>query len=114
MKRITITATNHGHVVSLSVGGHLDGSTAPELTREIQSLIANGMYNIVADFKELDFMSSAGLGVFMGAIQKVREKRGDIKLSRPNASIRRLIELLGFDHLYQIYDTEESAIAAFE
>ena len=79
----------------------------------IHNLIADGIYRIDVDFKELDFMSSAGLGVFMGAIQKVREKRGDIKLARPNPGIRRLIDVLGFTHLYQIFDSVEAAIGAF-
>ncbi|MCR9141995.1 MAG: STAS domain-containing protein [bacterium] len=114
MKRIAITATGHGAIVVLKVTGHLDGATAPELEREIHACIADGMFKIVTDFKELDFMSSAGLGVLMGAIQKVRENHGDIKLARPNASIRRLIEVMGFNHLYQMYETEADAIAAFE
>ncbi|MEQ9363358.1 MAG: STAS domain-containing protein [Leptospirales bacterium] len=114
MKRITITATRHESVVVLAVSGHLDGTTAPELERAIHTWIDDGVYQIVADFKELDFMSSAGLGVLMGAIHKVREKHGDIRLARPNAGIRRLIELMGFNHLYQIFDTEENAIASFQ
>jgi anti-sigma B factor antagonist len=113
MKRLEIAARHRGHVVVLAIAGHLDGSTAPELTREIQNLLAEGLFNIVVDFKDLEFMSSAGLGVFMDAIQKVREKRGDIKLLRPNAGIRRLIDILGFTHIYQIFSDEDEALRAF-
>ena len=57
MKRITITATTHGQVVSLAVSGHLDGSTAPELSRDIHNLIADGIYRIVVDFKDCHLFS---------------------------------------------------------
>lgn len=113
MRRIFITTVDHGSAITLSIGGHIDGSTAPELDQAIRALIAEGRYRIVADLKELDFMSSAGLGILMSAIQQARENRGDVKLARANQSIRRLISVMGFDSIYQIHDTEESALADF-
>ena len=114
MKRLSITTTSHGSCVILALAGHLDGNTAPELARQVQQLVAEGMYNLIVDLKEVDFMSSAGLGVFMGEINRVREKQGDIRLLHPNATVRRLIEVMGFTHLFQIFDSEAKVLESFQ
>jgi anti-sigma B factor antagonist len=61
----------------------------------------------------LTYISSAGLGVFMGFIEEVRQNDGDIKLSNMSAKIFRVFDLLGFPALYEILDTEEQAKTNF-
>ena len=74
---------------------------------------AGGRVHIVVNCKDLDYISSAGLGVFMGCIEDVRERDGDIKISNLMPKVFHVFELLGFHQLYDLTDTEEEAVGKF-
>jgi anti-sigma B factor antagonist len=66
------------------------------------------------NFKDLVYISSAGLGVFMAFIEKIRENNGDIKLTTMNDKVYNIFDLLGFPLLYEIYKSEDEAVKKFE
>jgi len=93
--------------------GFLDAHTAPELEDVFQKLIKNKKYKIVVNFRDLSYISSAGLGVFMAFIEEVRKNDGDIKLTNMTPKVFNVFDLLGFPILYEIYGNEEDAISKF-
>ena len=113
MESFEVTKRHDGDVVVLNIKGYLDAHTAPRLENEIQSLVDESRYNIVVNFKDLLYISSAGLGVFMGFIENIRENSGDIKLTNMNPKIYRVFDLLGFPTLYDILEDEGEAIKKF-
>jgi len=98
----------------LTIKGYLDAHTAPDFEKAIQELLENDRYKIVIDFAELNYISSAGLGVFMGFIEDVRKNGGDIKLAQLNDRVFKIFDLLGFPNLYEIYENIEQAIEKFK
>lgn len=70
----------------LYLKGNLDAHTAQSFENEFQNLISHGFYRFVVNLRELDYISSAGLGVFMAFVEEIRNKSGDIKFAevRPN------------------------------
>ncbi len=108
---VTKGATNDISVLYLK--GYLDAHTAPELENALQKLMDEQNYKIVVNFSELNYISSAGLGVFMGFIEDIRKNGGDIKLSSMKPKIFRVFDLLGFPTLYDILDDEEKAVDKF-
>jgi len=97
----------------LALQGELDAHTASDLEKALQDLIARNQMNIVVNFKELDYIASAGLGVFMAYIEDVRKEGGDIKLTNMNDKVYNVFDLLGFPALYDILDDESEAIQKF-
>lgn len=97
----------------LNLAGFLDAHTAPKFEDELLDLIKEERTNIIVNLKDLDYISSAGLGVFMGFIEEIREKGGDIKLSNMSPKVYKVFDLLGFPALYEIYDDEEEAKSRF-
>ena len=93
--------------------GYLDAHTAPDFEKVLQSLVDEGRVRIVANLSELDYISSAGLGVFMGFIEDIRQKGGDIKLAELTDKVFRVFDLLGFPVLYDILEREEEAIEKY-
>lgn len=87
--------------------GFLDAHTAPTLENAIKELIEKKIYNIKINFEKLDYISSAGFGVFMEFIEEIRENGGDLVLINMSVKIRKLFELLGFDILFKIYSVED-------
>lgn len=113
MAEFNTAVKNQGEISKIYLKGYLDAHTAPSLEDTFSKLIENEKYKIVVNFEELAYISSAGLGVFMAFIEKVRENNGDIKLTSMNEKVYNIFDLLGFPLLYEIYKTDEEAINKF-
>lgn len=113
MEGFEVSKGESGGVSILYIKGYLDAHTAQGLENAIQGLIDDKKYKIVVNFKDLMYISSAGLGVFMGFIEDIRESGGDIKLTNMNPKIYRVFDLLGFPTLFDIVDDEAIAVDKF-
>ncbi len=93
--------------------GYLDAHTAPQLESAFQESIDAGIYKILVNFRDLDYISSAGLGVFMAFIEDIRNEDGDIKLTSMQDKVFSVFDLLGFPMLFDIEVNEINAIEKF-
>lgn len=94
--------------------GYLDAHTAPNFEQALQTLVDENRVYIVVNLAELSYISSAGLGVFMGFIEDIRNKGGDIKLAALTEKVFRVFDLLGFPVLYDILESEADALSKYE
>jgi anti-sigma B factor antagonist len=108
-----VTRRDEGDLTIVYPHGFLDAHTAPEFESALQSAIDAGRVQIIVNCKDLDYISSAGLGVFMGCIESVRDLGGDIKISNLIPKVYHVFELLGFHQLYDLTETEEQAASKF-
>lgn len=113
MELFEVSRKEDGNIIILYIKGYLDAHTASKLEQEFQKLISEQKYKIIVNFKKLNYISSAGLGVFMGFIETIRENKGDIKLVSMNPKIFRVFDLLGFPTLYDILENEDDARKKF-
>jgi len=97
----------------IELKGYLDAHTAPTLESTFQKLINDKKFNIVVNCRDLSYISSAGLGVFMAFIEDVRKNHGDIKLTNMTPKVYNVFDLLGFPILYEIFKDEQEAIKRF-
>jgi anti-sigma B factor antagonist len=100
-------------VECLYLKGYLDAHTSPILESALETLVKDGKNNILVNFRDLDYISSAGLGVFMAFIEDVREAGGDIKLTDMQQKVFSVFDLLGFPMLFDIEKEEKTAIDKF-
>lgn len=108
---------NHREVNSydvLELSGELDAHTASQLEDSLKKLIDQNKHQIIVNCEDLDYIASAGLGVFMAYIEDVRSLGGDIKLTNMNSKVYNVFDLLGFPTLYDIVQEESEAIRKFE
>ncbi len=113
MKGFQVKRVDKNDVSVLYLSGFLDAHTVPQFENALSELVENGRYKIVVNFSDLDYISSAGLGVFMGFIEEVRNNGGDIKLSNLSERVYKVFDLLGFPALFEIYDQETEAMEKF-
>jgi anti-sigma B factor antagonist len=97
----------------LDLKGYLDAHTATDLESAFQRLLSEKKFNILVNCRDLSYISSAGLGVFMAYIEDVRKNQGDIKLSNMTPKVYNVFDLLGFPILYEIYKDEQEALGRF-
>jgi anti-sigma B factor antagonist len=113
MSEFSVGVRQRDTVSIFELKGYLDAHTAPELERTFQKHLNESRFNIVVNFSDLSYISSAGLGVLMQFIEDVRSNEGDIKLSNMSARVYNVFDLLGFPMLYEIFDKEEDAVVKF-
>ena len=97
----------------IELKGYLDAHTAPDLETAFQKLMTENKFNIVVNCRDLSYISSAGLGVFMAYIEDVRKNKGDIKLTNMTPKVYNVFDLLGFPILYEIFKDEQEAVGRF-
>ena len=78
----------------IEIVGRLDTNTAPALDKTISNDI-EGTKNLVLDFKSLEYISSAGLRVLLGA-QKKMQKIGSMKVTNVCEDVMEVFEMTGF------------------
>jgi anti-sigma B factor antagonist len=113
MAEFSTSTKDAGDINIVYLKGYLDAHTAPVLENTFSELIDKKKYCIVVNFKDLAYISSAGLGVFMAFIEKIRENNGDIKLTGMSDKVYNIFDLLGFPLLYEIFKNEDDAIKKF-
>jgi anti-sigma B factor antagonist len=116
MENISISLAETGQERSVSevrVDGVIDTLTAGELEEVIDSLLKRGRYRIVFDLAGVDYISSAGWGIFISHIKEVRSAGGDIKLAGMIPNVFEIYELLEFDNVLQAYNSVDDARDTF-
>ena len=91
---MNINKTVNGNQLEIALEGRLDTSTAPTLETELNGSLA-GIEKLVLDFSLLDYLSSAGLRVLLGA-QKIMNKQGEMIVRNVNDTIMEIFEVTGF------------------
>ncbi|KXK40086.1 MAG: Anti-sigma-B factor antagonist [Candidatus Hinthialibacteria bacterium OLB16] len=100
-------------IQKVRISGYLDSSTFPQLQEHLDNLLKQDHHYYLLDLENLDYISSAGLGVLMGILREVREKEGDLKIINMSEKISRVFDLLGFSRLMKVYPSEQEALDAF-
>jgi anti-sigma B factor antagonist len=109
----SIQTTIEDHLSIISIEGFVDAHTAPQFENAIQSEIDAGRHFIIINCEKLNYISSAGLGVFMSFIEEVRERGGDIKICGLAPKVKHTFEILGFQDLFEMLDDQSAAAARF-
>jgi len=112
MENIKISLDASGATAEVSVvrvDGVIDTMTASELEKVMNSLLDQQRYNIVIDLGGVDYISSAGWGIFISNIREIRHHEGDIKLARMMPNVHEIFELLEFDSILKCFDNVEKA-----
>ncbi len=97
---MTINVNKNGQEMTVTVAGRLDTTTAPELEGALKENLGDTA-SLVLDFAELDYISSAGLRVILGA-QKIMNKQGKMVVRNVNAAITEVFEVTGFSDILTI------------
>ena len=97
----------------LSLTGSIDAMTAPKITEFIQGQVANGNTKLVADLSGVDYTSSAGLRVLLGAIKETRAQSGDLRLTGIQPDVQKVLSLSGFMNILKTFDSLDEAVASY-
>ena len=80
--------------VTVKLGGSLDTATAPELERQLSSVLSGPARDLVFDLADLKFISSAGLRVFAMARKQLKERGGQASFVHLQPQIQEVFEII--------------------
>ena len=95
-----IKKTLEGEKLTVAISGRLDTTTAPELEEALKESM-DGISELVIDFTETEYISSAGLRVLLSA-QKTMNKQGSMVVTGVNDVIMEIFEVTGFVDILDI------------
>lgn len=97
---MTINHSKSGSTLSIALGGRLDTTTAPQLEAVLKDAL-EGVTELNFDFQSLEYISSAGLRVLLGA-QKIMNRQGSMTIRNVSAEIMEIFEITGFADILTI------------
>lgn len=89
-----IKKSQEATTLNIVLEGRLDTTAAPQLETELKGSL-EGITNLIMDFEELEYISSAGLRVLLSA-QKIMNKQGSMVLKNVNENVMDVFEVTGF------------------
>ena len=95
------------------LNGRLDSNTSQGFEKKIFQAIDNGSKSMIIDFKNLDYISSAGLRVIFKATKALKREEGTILLCDMQDYVKEVFEIAGFDSFLSIAGTMDDALNAF-
>ncbi len=110
----TQVAGSQNQISIIKVGGYIDTTTSSEVERALNGLLKQGRFQIIIDLGNVDYISSAGWGIFISEIKQIRENNGDLKLVQMIPDVYEIFELLEFHHILDVYDSVQAAVNKFE
>jgi anti-anti-sigma factor len=103
-----------GELTVLNLAGEIDVAAAPQLKNVFKSLIDAGKVNIIVDLKDVDFIDSSGLGIFVVGYKSAKAKGGKIKFSSAKPEVIKVIELTRLDKHFELFQNTEQAELSFQ
>ncbi len=101
-------------VALLTLRGTIETTNASGLEETLERIINDRCYRIVVDLGAVTYISSAGWGIFISEIKRIRRNGGDIKLAAMSPEVREVFELLEFNSILSPFDRKVDAIKDFE
>ncbi len=97
---LKISMTKDGAEYTFLLDGRLDTITSPDLESKINEVVGDAT-KLILDLAKLEYISSAGLRVLLGALQMM-ENKGEMVVRNLTVPVREIFELTGFARLFNI------------
>lgn len=97
-------------IVSIAIIGRLDADSSPEAEKVVKDALEGQTTRVLFNLASLEYLSSAGLRVLLGAAKEMRRKDGKIVLCALNEFVKEIFEVSGFQSLIPIAESVESGI----
>lgn len=96
-----------GNAVLVEIEGEANSATASRINAAFLELIGKGGHNLVVNLDKVTAVDASGLSVLIGAVKKLREGNGDMKIVCSDAKIKEAFQCTGLTKLFQIFESNK-------
>jgi anti-anti-sigma factor len=93
------------------VRGRVDTISAPAFEKGLAEVLEMAPKLLIFDLSEMDYISSAGLRVFLVAAKALKGKSGEVRLAASQAPVKKVFQVSGVLSLFKHFDTKDAAFA---
>jgi anti-sigma B factor antagonist len=111
---LNVTVVDKGNIKVLQCKGFIDTTTSSLLEAKMSEMLQSKNYRIIIDLGEVDYISSAGWGIFISEIKNIRKNKGDLKLVNMKPEVMEIFELLDFTNILEYYKSLDEAVKKFK
>jgi anti-anti-sigma factor len=97
-------------IINIAIKGRMDAATSPAAEETIKQAIEGDANRLLFDFSGLEYLSSGGLRVILGAAKEMRRREGKIALCSLNSYVKEIFEVSGFSAMIPIKDSIEEGL----
>lgn len=105
-----ISTRKEGNAIVVSVKGRIDAVTAPEFEKKLVALVAEGECNLLLNFRQLEYISSAGLRSILATGKSLQAKEGKMLFAELQGPVSDVFKISGFSSIFKILETEGNAL----
>jgi anti-sigma B factor antagonist len=109
---LEVNANEVNDIVIVKLVGNLDTNTAPDAETEINKWLENGALKMIINLEQTNYVSSAGLRIFLATAKKITASGGVVKLCNTNDVVQEILDISGFSTILDVKKTEEEALAS--
>ncbi len=102
-----------GNINIFKISGRLDSKTSRNFEEVIVKASKRGINKMIFDFKELEYISSAGLNVILKTTRRLKQENGNLVVCSLQDYIKEIFEIAGFDTLFPIMPDLNKALNKF-
>jgi anti-sigma B factor antagonist len=106
-----ITSEKENGCYVIGIEGDLDASSCIVLDKAIAEAVSQNEQKILVDCSRLNYISSAGLGVFMSYLQDFENNKISLILFNLSDKVKNVFQILGLDELIKIVNSKEDALS---
>ena len=111
---MNITTNTTDNSSTLTLEGRLDSNTSETLAQQLNATMDTGQHNLIVDFSQLAYISSAGLRVLLMAAKRVKRENGALILCGMQDHIREVFAISGFLQILTVTATQQEAEAMLD
>ena len=109
---MNVTEEKADSVAIVLIDGRVDGATAHDLQDRVAKIVERGDVDVLLDCEKMDYISSAGLRVFLVGARNCERNGGKLSICALQPECRSVVEIGGFQTVIDCYETREAALTA--
>jgi anti-sigma B factor antagonist len=92
----------------------IDAYNAGDLENTFNEVVSDGTKKLICDLEKNEYISSAGLRVFLILLKSMKRSGGEIVLCSVQPSVKVVFDMAGFSRLFKIFNTRDEALTALQ
>lgn len=104
---LSIREENLGSSIRVYLTGEVDIYTSQKLKERLYNIIDSNQLDLTINCKDLSYIDSTGLGIFVGALKKAKQNEKNIYISGLRENIKKLFLITGLDKLFIIEEWKD-------
>ncbi len=109
---LSISKVLESSPVILKISGRIDGITSKQVQTEIDEVLDMGHKEIILDFADVYYLSSAGIRIFIAELKKTVSMGGKLYFVALSSHIHELFKISGLTSVFTVFDTYQDFISA--